>query len=197
MSVTHGTGSGDESLVATPSNTTISTKAISSGANISLSSDANAVTITGANAPSDAPICIVTRSTNQTVTNSSSAVITYDTAVYNPNSMWEGVSNPERITIIEDGWYVCYINVIWTGHASSDGNVRSWITRANPSATTIANGVSLTKGVQNVTTQVYVVAEFSAGDYVTSTVNNASGQTLDVQAAGYAPKFIVQKVRST
>lgn len=44
--VTHGNAGGDETLVATPSTSTVSSKGLSEGTGITLSSDASAVTIT-------------------------------------------------------------------------------------------------------------------------------------------------------
>jgi len=182
VAVTLNTAGGDETLVA-DSNAPpdLMLKGLTAGTNISLSSDADSVTISGANAPSDSPICFVYKDSATTgLTNGSTTTIEFDTSILNPNSMWDSITDPERITIGEDGVYLITALAGWTGVALSNGSIELQIL-LNGSAI-LTRSRMLLVGDETLYLNAEVFYSLTTTDYLTLAVINNSGQTLNLES---------------
>jgi hypothetical protein len=186
---------GTTSLVNDGVGPALATKGLVAGTNISFSTSATDVTITGANAPSDSPICFVYKNATTTgLTDGSTTTIDFDTSILNPNSMWNSMTNPSRITIGENGVY--YVNALvgWVGVALANGPVGIQILVNG--ATTIGRSRILIVGADTLYLNASIFYSLSATDYLTLAVINNSGQTLSLTSSTDGPKLQAVKIRS-
>lgn len=194
MAVTHGNAGGDETLVATPpAGYTVGSKGITAGTNVELSSDADSVTITGSNAPSDSPVCIVRRATTLSVPNNTVTAIEWSNQVRDPYAMWVSTPDPERITVPEDGIYLINLVVRWSGHASADGYVATLVGVIGGGSI----GYSYTRqvGSLSITTNQSFIYQLDASDQIVASAFNLTGQTVSMNTASFLPYFEVTKIR--
>tara|TARA_R100000426_G_scaffold80900_1_gene58770 strand:+ start:474 stop:1577 length:1104 start_codon:yes stop_codon:yes gene_type:complete len=194
-SVTLASAGGDETLVAgsnAPPN--LVTKGLIAGSNISLSSDADTVTITVANAPADSPLCIVRRSTNLSCANNSIVTMVWDIEdIDSTGTMWESVTNPQNVTIPEDGYYLISVHIFWGGDAAGNGMARTFIRKNGGSVSMFA---ARTTGNYNVSNDHTVTIPCLAGDIITVHPQQTSGTTLNVLFVNaFSPALEVRKVR--
>lgn len=178
-SVTHGSAGGSETLVATPSTTTIATKGITAGNSIALSSTSSAVTIDYD--PPQNPVCIVYNSSDISVPNTAQVSVTFDTESLDPTGMHSTMSNTDRINIIDPGVYSATFNLRWSVDAGATGPV-NLIIRLTRSATT--NAIAFSQGripnsSGNVNTGLTRVINLLNGDYLTFIAWNTSGVDLN------------------
>ena len=137
------------------------------------------------------PHCRVYRSTNQNIANNTLDQIVFDTQREDNDNMWEGVTNPTRITFTQGGWYHVGACWQWVGDASATGSRYGEIqlnVGATPIvATQIDEADSSTRAIiQNLGCDY----RFSAGDYIQLAVKQVAGVSLSVTAAGnYSPEF--------
>jgi hypothetical protein len=193
--VTLTSGTGDQSLVSDGVGPDLSILSLSEGSNISFSADANTVTISAANAPSDSPICFVYKNATTTgLTDGSTTTISFDTSILNPNSMWDSMTNPNRITIGESGVYLIHALVGWVGVALANGPVEIQIL-VNGS-TTIGRSRILLVGADTLYLNSQLFYSLSATDYLTLNVINSSGQTLSLSSSTNGPSLQALKLRS-
>lgn len=195
VAVTLSSAGGDETLIA-DSNAPpdLVTKGLTAGTNISLSSDADSVTITGANAPSDSPLCIVRRSTNLSCANNSIVTMVWDIEdIDSTGTMWESVTNPQNVTIPEDGYYSITVHIFWGGDASGNGMARTFIRKNGGSVSMFA---ARTTGNYNVSNDHAVTIPCVAGDIITVHPQQTSGTTLNVLFVNaFSPALEVRKLR--
>lgn len=188
-SVQGGTGSsavtltsagGTATLVSNGTGPALEIKGLDAGLGISLSTSATAVTIASSGPGGNQDICIISRSTDQTISASSSAAISFDTVEYDPNSMYSGGA-PTRVTIATDGIYLCS----FTGLVSVDSVVFSILLNG---ATTILDD----SGPAGKSRAI----ELSATDYLEVIATNTHGVSdSDVQFfASYSPIFQVMRI---
>lgn len=124
--------------------------------------------------------CRVRKSSNMATANATPVACTFDTAIKNDNVMWEGVTNPSRITATKPGWYKVTGQVEWAANATGDRDIRII---KNGSATAIL-GQSVVKSATLVTSQIVEAYVYLVpGDYVELILNQTSTGALDVTAA--------------
>lgn len=124
----------------------------------------------------------VRRSTNQSISNSTNTAISFDTTRWHKPtaSMWEGVTNPTRVTIRKPGLYTM------TGHINWDANGTGarfvWL---QINGTTRIGQMNVpADGVFGSAITVTGEYEFAAGDYVELFVFQTSGGALNSLATG-------------
>lgn len=192
--VTLTSAGGDETLVAggnAPPN--LQVKELSEGANITLTSDADSVTITGTRVT---PMCSVRRNAHASVNNSTTYTISWTTEEQDNANMFDA-GDPTRVTITEDGLYLCILRVCWDSNASVTGAVDSVIraVTSGPTDTPISQSVVMASVNSQLLFTDSVITNLVAGDYLYCTARNTSGQTLNLRTTGiYAPRFYVAKI---
>lgn len=119
----------------------------------------------------------VRRSTDQTITTGTPTRISFDTPIYNPFGMWTLGTNPDRITILEPGWYHLSGCVAF---AVSATGMRKCFLRINNSRY-VAVVESTNVGASERTSQVVTAGEYlNKNDYVELWVAHAAGGDLAV-----------------
>lgn len=196
--VTLTSGTGDESLVSDGTGPALEIKALSEGDNITLTSDSDTVTISSDSPPLVA--CIVTHNAGQTVNNSSTITVDWNTSVIDTNSMKTTAGGDDVISIPEDGLYEVSCSTLWTTPASSDNVRRIFIQRVTPApvTTNIAIGSSRGSGVTNTAVEVSAscVIELDQNDYIKVLATNNSGANCDIQSVSTTiPQFSVIKLQ--
>ena len=141
-------------------------------------------------------ICKATLSEDQNIpTSGTPAAISFDSAPINPNTMWEGVTNPTRITINKPGWYLIVGNIKWTAGTVGDREV--FITKNGASAFVArqTGAVAALAQYQTVSAIEFLVA----GDYLQLYVNQTSTAALaiDAVAADLTPSLTVSLLMPT
>lgn len=193
--VTLESAGGSETLVAQGVGPAIETKGLSEGTGISLTSDASSVTITASGSPADSPTCFVYKNGTTTgLATASTTTITFDTAVLNPDMMWDSMSNPERITIDVDGIYYIHALVGWVGVALANGPVEAQVVLNG--TTTIARSSTLLVGTDTLYLDASIFYDLSATDYLELDVINTSGQTLSLTSGASGPSLQAIQIRS-
>jgi hypothetical protein len=182
MAVTLGNIGAGETLVGSPTATTVATKGIVTGDGIGISSSSTDITISSL----ITNVCICSCSTPQPLTNGSVGELNLDTTIYDPNNMRSGYF----IQILSSGIYqISYFieidsNPACTGTYSSflrDNALNAWATDSTiPNASA---GATYLSGSFTVTA--------SATDFYSILVSNSSGATITVQA-GYPKVSVVQ-----
>lgn len=170
---------GTNSLVGTPSSTTLALKGLVAGPGIGISASSTDITIQ----PSISNVCIAVNSTTTVMNNSTSASITLNTNSLDPNGMHSTVTNTERINILTTGIYFISFYVL-TDINTSATNVVSFnlVNQSGSSLVAFAQNPNL-----NSTYAYYsasTIASFSAGNYIKLNYNNVCGQTITIQG-GY------------
>lgn len=185
---------GDESLVAGGNAPpALEVKGLTEGANITLTSDADSVTITGTRVT---PMCSVRRNAHASVSNSTTYTISWTTEEQDNASMFDA-GDPTRVTITEDGLYLCILRVCWDSNAAVTGAVDSVIraVTSGPTDTPIAQSVVMASVNSQLLFTDSVITNLVSGDYLYCTARNTSGQTLNLRTTGiYAPRFYVAKI---
>lgn len=117
-----------------------------------------------------------TRSTTQSIADSTDTYISFDSASYNAYGAWEGVTNPARITAPMSGRYMVTATLAFAGNAT--GWRRAWIETngANAFASLRMNAIAGNPNDMTVTG----VTTMAKGDYVRLGVRQTSGGALNV-----------------
>jgi hypothetical protein len=143
----------------------------------------------------NSPTCYVYRDATTTgLADSSTTTIDFDTEILNANAMWEGVTNPERITIGEDGIYDISLLVGWVGVALANGPVEAQVVLNG--ATIIGRNRILMVGTDTLYLNASFFYSLSATDYLELDVINNSGQTLSLTSGSDGPSLQAIKIRS-
>jgi hypothetical protein len=123
---------------------------------------------------------------DQTIPNSTMAYLTFDTDDVNTNAMWEGVTNPSRITIPTTGVYIFGANARWENNANGERRVQIFRNRV----TVLAQEVSGVSGAYFHTFSVSGMKDLTAGWYLEVGVfQESGGGTLDVTTHLAMPNF--------
>jgi hypothetical protein len=171
---------------------------VEDGASVIDSMDITDVRVRSVQGDSDSPICVVRRTGNVTVNNGASDTLSWQVADLNTDSMWDSMTNPQRVTIPEDGVYEIKFQVVWGGGASADGTTRTVVYLNNGSTVPLILSVARSLGSNQSTNIGSVVKECDAGDYIYMVNTNLSGINLPVAfLANYTPQMSVRKIRST
>lgn len=137
---------------------------------------------------SSSPQCYIYKNATTTgLTDASTTTISFDTAILNPDSMWENVTNPDRITISTDGVYYLRASSGWVGVALANGPVEIQIVLNG--TTTIARERILLVGDDTLYLNADVFYSLSSADYLELDVINDSGQTLSLSSGADGPSL--------
>lgn len=124
-------------------------------------------------------ICKAVRATAQTFASSGTpGAVSFSSAPINPNSMWEGVTNPTRITINKPGYYRFTGYVTWT--AGTLGDREAYVTKNGATIVLARQTHAVAALAQSIT--VEGEAFLISGDYLQLYVNQTSTGSLDLAA---------------
>ena len=136
------------------------------------------------------PRARVTRTAVQTIANGAQANLEYQAARFDSADFWEGVTNPDRLTVPSSGIYLVTVNVTWEANANGYRRLRIYHGATLVAANAIDIDSVITQS-QSLTT----ILEMAAGEHVVSAVYQNSGGVLDIeQAAEYTPEFMICKL---
>lgn len=195
MAVTIGNVGSGNTIIGTPSTTTLATKGIIAGTNTSITTSSTDITISANSTPTDSPICLVYRNTTQSLPTSTATTITFNTVTLDPYSMWDSIGG-QKITIPSNGVYFVSAQVLVLASALSNGWVSMIIFK---NATDyVAYSYSIVAGGSNyVSVNASAYVSLSTSDYLTASCTNLTGTTFGtIATGGLAPLFQVVKVRS-
>lgn len=130
---------------------------------------------------------LVYPSVQQSIANNTSTAITFSTAAYNFYSIWEGVTNPTRLTVPANvGWVRITGNIDFAA-TTADSSVFVVVLNKNGSATwngkpkvSLQSGATSTVYEMNFTSPILAV---SAGDYFEMVVSQGTGGSLNTGSA--------------
>jgi hypothetical protein len=120
--------------------------------------------------------CRVSKSTSQSIPNSTGTIIIFDTVEFDSDNMYDTV-NPSRLVIPSDGVYQIMGQVIFSLQASA--GVRAVGILANGSITIGNQGIT-TNGANTFGINVGSIYNFKKGDYIEMNVYQTSGGALDI-----------------
>lgn len=146
------------------------------------------------------PVCIVNRTTDQTIMDTANDPIEWDNKILDPMNMNWDTMNPERVYIREAGVYELKANVAWERDDMASDTVAVTIYRTSGVTTTALAQVSIQPwGTTGHTLDPVVfcsaLSRLEVDDYVYVSAWNESGTALDVLNSDYvSPRFSVVKV---
>ncbi len=141
---------------------------------------------------------VLTRSTNQTVSNNTFPVITWDTVEYDTDSYSNLGTHNERFTIPTTGYYMAGVQLRWSAAQNASAGVRGggiWMNGDDPTSVQDigynewpSSGLS---GALMHQTPVMHPRHFTAGDYIRAHAYMFTGSaSLDIESlAGRTPAF--------
>ncbi len=138
------------------------------------------------------PGCRVIRTTNQSIPNTAITNIILDSEHYDNDNMWEGVTNPERITIQTAGIYLVIGQVHWAANAAGfralvlQHSVAGFISRVD-------TGINPT--TDDCRHQISTTWQCDLGDFFQLSVYQNSGAPLDaLYHANQSPVFSATRI---
>ena len=123
------------------------------------------------------------RNAAQTIPNTTVTTIDYDASTFDDDDWWEGVTNPERITVDIAGRYIVISQFVFVFNATGQRYAR--VRRYN-SSDVLQETVGEVKGAPASATvygRIQTIAEAAAGDYFIQQVQQTSGGNLDTLGA--------------
>jgi hypothetical protein len=139
--------------------------------------------------------CRVYNSGNQTISNATWTDLTFDSELYDTDTMHDTSSNTNRITFTTAGVYVVSAHVNWTAGTTADRFVGIQHTQTSGTSYIALQHGSATALVGAMEQSVAVVAKFAASDYVTMQVRHNQGSNLDtIATAHYGSYFGAAKI---
>lgn len=134
----------------------------------------------------------VTNSVSVTISNSSSAVIPFDTERFDDNDIHDTVTNNSRLTVQVDGRYFIIAQIRWDSNSTGIRGINILLNGSLSLSQVQADAASAST-MQHVST----VYNLDVDDYVEVSVFQTSGGNLDVdKIGGFAPEFSMQLLRS-
>lgn len=128
----------------------------------------------------NARICKVRRATDQTLTTATATAVSFSTAVFNPNSLAEFVTNPTRITVDKAGLYHVCAGVVW---AAGSTGVRTLQIKKNGVASTFLGQVNSPAPAAGTGIQtVCAIIGLDNTDYVELIATHTQGADLAITA---------------
>ena len=172
---------------------------VTNGATVINSADITDVRVS-ANHATFRPVCVVSRTTDQTVTDTSDDPIEWDEVILDPMDMnWDSM-NPERVYIREAGVYEIKGNASWERDDAAADTVAITIYRTSGVTTTALANVTIepwgtTGHTLSPTLFCSALQAMDVDDYVFLSARNESGVSLDILSSDfYSPRFSVIKV---
>lgn len=133
------------------------------------------------------PSCLAFNSGNQSIPNASETLITYDSELYDTDTIHSTSSNTGRLTAKTAGKYSISLNI---NFANNSTNIRFASIRLN--GTTLI-GAAASRAINDGAFRSYlsVSAQYilAVNDYVDSTAYQDSGGALNIEATGKQPNF--------
>jgi hypothetical protein len=180
--VTLASAGGTQSIVATPTISTLATKGLTAGNYISLSSDANSITISADQYQTIDSICRVNLTSSASVSNGATITLSFTTETLDPTGMHSNTTNPERINILEDGIYLIILHAAWwSANPSTTGIIQNTIQLVSGGPTIAQESQAVTSSEEQSINCAGVVP-LSMGDAVIATATNNSGVSRSVLA---------------
>jgi len=119
--------------------------------------------------------CKVTKSADQTTSNNTDTIVTWDQEDYDTDGMHDNATNNSRITIITAGKYSATVQFVWIGDSNGDRVVRIMKNSANVGVINkLASGSS--QGI------VTFVGDLVVNDILEIEVRQTSGGNLDLKS---------------
>jgi hypothetical protein len=134
--------------------------------------------INGQSGATRVPTAKVTRSTNQTISNSTNTLISFSAEAWDTDDLWT-VGSPTRLTIQTGGYYALTAGTLW---ASDPTGRRLTEILLNGSTVLTRSEDPPHSGTSGNAQIVATIASLSAGDYVELRVFQSSGGSLDIVA---------------
>jgi hypothetical protein len=124
--------------------------------------------------------CKLTMSGDQAIPDTTDTKIEFDTEVYDNGGLHESVTNPSRITIVEDGIYLFGFDMLWEAEAAAVGGRSAYFLINN--APTAQGDKTHAAIANNKTVRLHcaVTFELVATDYVEVEVYHDLGAATDV-----------------
>lgn len=201
--ITLGNIGAGNTIVGTPSSTTLATKGIIAGSNVTIYSSSTDLTINSSSPGSVAYTCIVNNSTSQSYSTGVTTNVTFDTELYDPSNMHSTSSNTERINILASGIYDIRCNLILpcpSGASSYAYLSIYWYDYSASTTYSIAEAVGImvvaspTNYISLICTRI---AKLDVNDYVYLGLTNSTGTSLSGTVVSLAtPVFSVMQVSS-
>jgi hypothetical protein len=178
-SITLASAGGTQSIVATPSTSTLAVKGLNGNQVAFGSPDPNEVVLYRNQYQNVSSICTVVSDTID-INNNAIKAIPFPTSLVDPSGMHSTTTNNDRITILEPGYYLLNMNGSWEPGTLSTGVLLSFFSRFDSSASLTGNFGPVTK--KNVPSHLLRynnsrVIFLDVGDYVRCLCQNLSGQT--------------------
>lgn len=129
--------------------------------------------------------CRVRRSTDQSIPNSTNTVIIFDTEDFDNDTMWEGVTNPQNITIRTAGIYLINAEVHWETALGSNFYRIIYINHSGDGILSQSLFYGSTVGTLRLYMPTSVVYSCAIGDVLTLSVYQNTGGAIDAEADGY------------
>lgn len=181
---------GTTSLVGTASSSTVATKGLVAGTNMTFTTSSTDVTIAY-----NTPICRVTNSSPPAITTSTTPTLLWDTNLEDPTGMHSTSMNTDRINILTTGVYTVSCCIQYSPASAPTGNVFISLMRVSGGTTTIgAVGHAITQNAPYIW-NASCTLKLTAGDYVYVVFQNGTTVTLTpTRASNYTPVFTVNYV---
>lgn len=138
------------------------------------------------------PPCVQAyRTTPQSITNNTLTTLSFNTEMYDTDTMHDNTTNPERITFTTAGIYIVTLNCTWKKNTTGDriAQIRKGGTDILAYESKDAGGADLFVGHS-----ITIEDTFSAGNYVEARVQQTSGAALNIIADSYSPTFSAIRV---
>lgn len=137
----------------------------------------------------------VTRSTNQTVANSTADTLQFETADYDTDNYFVPNGSPDSVIVIpENGYYHCAANVFFDSNATGRRSVQ--IRRNGTDIIASAQTEGAPSGAAH-GSSVSTIAYFAEGNTVNVNLFHNSGGNLDVIANGEYPNLSVTRITAS
>ena len=128
----------------------------------------------------------------QTIADSTTTAIIFDTERYDYGAIHDNVTNNTRLTAPADGIYAIVGNVVWAANDTGERRLMIRLGGATPIAATRVNTPHATRAEWMVVSTQY---ELDKDQYVELTVYQTSTGDLDINTlANYSPEFMMARV---
>ena len=134
--------------------------------------------------------CRVTNDANQSIGDSSATKLSFNSEIFDTDSFHDNTTNNSRLTIPEDGKYLCGVSFTIAG-ASGHAEVGILLNNSNKIAMSSMANVS----GANIGPAVTTMADLDADDYIEALVYQDSGGSVSVHSsADFTPIFWIVKI---